>query len=520
MMYKGVKMKYKLIVSLIIILSLLSISAVSASENITDAINLADDVALEDGDVPTGEGDDLPVVDEGDSSPEIVKNTSKFVVSKVSGYERFSTKISVKLTANNTALAQRQINITINNVLYHRTTDKNGQATLNVNLKQGTYIANFAYDGDNGTTACKGACKVTIKAPTKTYLKLVDKYINYRQGLKNSFIVQLVNANGKAIKNQYVVFEVGDKKYTAKTDKNGYAEVCLNLKKGTYKVKYYFYKNAPYLASSGSYKIKVKAPMAKGNGYWVWSSHMYSVDLKKLAKLGTKHLFLHTYSIHVHGKSAVVKWIAKAHKYGMKVHLWMQICYVNGKWTRPCNKDNTIKYGFLNGKVKEAKKYAKIKGVDGIHFDYVRFGGTAHLYKTSTDAINYFVKKASTEVHKIKPNCIVSAAVMPEPSMMKYWYGQDIPTMGRYLDVIVPMVYKGNFNQKTPWITKIVSLYNKQSKSAVIWAGLQSYHSDNNAKKLSHSELLKDARAAKAGGATGSILFRIGITKYLNFNKV
>lgn len=518
-------MNYKLIVGLVIVLSLISISAVSATENITDSVVLRDDSSMvDDGNVPS-EGGDCATADDNEPEiepePEIIKNTSKISASKVSGYEKFSTKVVVKLTANNTKLAGKPINITINKVLYQKTTDKNGQVTLNVNLKKGTYTASFAYAGDENTTNCTGSSKITIKAPTKTALKLVDKDINYRQGLKNSFIVKLVDAKGKPIKNQYVVFKVGKKTYKVKTDKNGFAEVHLeDLKKGTYTVKYYFYKNAPYLASSGSYKIKVKAPIAKGNGYWVWSSHMYSVNLKKLSKLGTKHLFLHTYAIHTYGKSAVVKWIAKAHKYGMKVHLWMQVCYVNGKWTRPCNKDNTIKYGFLNKKIKEAKKYAKIKGVDGIHFDYVRFGGTAHLYKTSTDAINYFVKKASIGVHKIKPNCIVSAAVMPEPSMMKYWYGQDIPTMGKYMDVVVPMVYKGNFNQKTPWITKIVKLYKKQSKSAVIWAGLQSYHSDNNAKKLSHAALLKDAKAAKEGGATGSILFRIGITRYLNFNKV
>jgi uncharacterized lipoprotein YddW (UPF0748 family) len=150
----------------------------------------------------------------------------------------------------------------------------------------------------------------------------------------------------------------------------------------------------------------------------------------------------------------------------------------------------------------------------------VRFGGTAHLYKNPEKAINYFIKKASVAIHKIKPNCIVSAAVMPEPSMMSYYYGQDIPTISKYVDVIVPMTYKGNYGQKSTWITKVVKTFKKQSRSAVIWAGLQTYHSDDNVKKLSYSQLMKDARAAKAGGATGSILFRVGITKYLNFKKV
>ena len=204
----------------------------------------------------------------------------------------------------------------------------------------------------------------------------------------------------------------------------------------------------------------------------------------------------------------------------MKVHLWMQICYSGGKWVRPINKDNTIKYGFLNKKIKEAKKYAKIKGVDGIHFDYVRFGGTAHLYKDPNRAVNYFIKKASTQIHKIKPNCIVSAALMPEPSMMTYYYGQDVSTMSKYVDVLLPMVYKGNYHQTTKWVKSVTKTFVGQSNGAQVWTGLQSYHSDNNAKKLTQKSLLKDAKASKEGGAKGVILFRIGISCNFNFKKV
>lgn len=514
----------KSIVILIIILALMSISFVSADENATDAVEPAVDgvdIPIEDVDANVSSSDSQETENSSEYMVnETVKQNTSLSASNVVGYEKFSTSMVVKLTSGNQSLASKNIDLTLNGVEYHKITDKDGKVTLNVKLAKGTYKLTFSYAGDENTTQSSGNCTVTIKSPLKTTIKVTDKDINYRQGLKNAFIVRLLDENGKAVKNQVVTFKVNGKTYTAKTDSKGYAEVYLNLKKGTYKVKYSFAKNAPYLSSSGSYKIKVKAPISKGNGYWVWSSNMYSVDLKKLSKLGTKHIFLHVHSISVYGKSAVISWIKKAHKYGLKVHLWIQVCYNGGKWVRPVNKDGSIKYSFLNKKIAEAKKYSKIKGVDGIHFDYVRFGGTAHLYKTSTKAINYFVKKASVSIHKSKPNCIVSAAVMPEPSKMIYWYGQDIPTMGRYVDVLVPMVYKGNFNKKTSWITSIVKKYKTQSKSAVIWAGIQTYHSENNVKKLSHAQLLKDAKAAKAGGATGSILFRIGLTHYLNFKKV
>ena len=527
-----IKMKKRIILGLVIILSLISISAVCASENATD-LEIADDdsnpLTIDEVDESSDPGDSEPTIDDsadvGNDSSDVDDNqpviqNSTISASNVVGYETFSTKFVAKLTADGQPLAGKNVNITLNDVLYKRITDEKGQATLSVKLTKGSYKVSFFYAGDENTTACNGTSKVTVKSPLKTSVKVFDKNINYRQGLKNVFIVRLLDVNGKPVKGQTVTFKVNGKTYTAKTTKNGYAYAYFSLKKGTYKVKFSFTKNAPYLSSSGSAKIKVKAPISKGNGYWVWSSHMYSVNLKKLSSLGTKHIFLHVHAISVHGKSAVISFAKKAHKYGMKVHLWMQVCYSGGKWVRPMNKDGTLRYSFLNKKISEAKKYAKIKGIDGIHFDYIRFGGTAHLYKNPEKAINYFVKKASVGIHKIKPNCIVSAAVMPEPSMMHYYYGQDVSVMGRYLDVIVPMAYKGNYHQKTSWITQVVSTFKKQSQSAVIWSGIQTYHSDDNVKKLTSAQLLKDARAGKLGGATGSILFRIGITHYLNFKKV
>ena len=507
----------KITLILIAFLIFISLSAVSASENLTDP-SFGDDPSM----LESIESvDDVVLSEETDSIENgSIAQPSTIAASDVVGYSNFSTKVNVTLKSNNTPLAYKALNITINGVSYNRTTDVNGEAIVSVKLPTGKYTADFSFAGDENSTYANGSCKITIKDAIKTKIKVADKYINYRQGLKNAFIVLLVDGNGKPIKNQNVTVKVDGKVYTTKTDKKGYAEVFLDLKKGKYKVKFSFAKSSPYLSSKGSFKIKVKGPIAAGAGYWIWSAHMKSVNLKKLSKLGTKHLFLHSNSIYLYGTSSVVNWIAKAHKYGMEVHIWMQICYSNGKWVRPCNPDDSINYGFLKSKIKEAKKYANIKGVDGVHFDYVRFGGTAHLYDSSTDAINYFVKKASVKIHKDHPNCIVSAAVMPEPKMMIYWYGQDIPTMGKYLDVIVPMVYKGNFNKDRGWITKIVKLYNKESKSAVIWAGLQTYYSESNTKKLSHKQLTKDARAAKAGGATGSILFRYGLTKFLNFKKV
>ena len=50
-------------------------------------------------------------------------------------------------------------------------------------------------------------------------------------------------------------------------------------------------------------------------------------------------------------------------------------------------------------------------------------------------------------IAKINPNLIISAALMPETISSEKYYGQDYSVMSRYLDVVVPMIYKGNYNK-------------------------------------------------------------------------
>ena len=197
----------------------------------------------------------------------------------------------------------------------------------------------------------------------------------------------------------------------------------------------------------------------------------------------------------------------------------MQVFYGAGNWQNPV-KNGKINYDLINSKVDEAKGYAKIKGIAGVHFDYVRYPGNAHNYPNSVKAINTFIKKATKAVHSINKKLIVSAAVMPEPSGMKYYYGQDIKTMGKYLDAILPMVYKGNYHAGTKWIKSVTKTFEKQSKKAKIWTGLQTYRSDASLKKIPAKELMGDVRAAVNGGANGVILFRYGLYSNINFKAI
>jgi len=500
-------MKTKITMTLIIVLTLfLTISIVFANENVSDITN-------------STQKENLPVL-ENNTAQEMEKSQTTITAPNITTYTDIETTLTIKLTSNGTKLTNKTIKILLNNTLYENITDSNGEINFKFKLTNGTYLVEYYFSGDGNYTSSNTTSTIKVNSEYPTYLDVADKYINYRAGSKSIFQLKLTTINNIPLSQRVISIKVAGKTYYAKTNTKGIATFYLKLKAKKYTIWYSFSKNQNYSSSSGSYKITVKPKLKGGYGYWVDRWSMKEVNLKKLSKKGTKHIFL-LHSVFTHyGKSTVVKWIKKAHKYGMKVHIWMAVFFKNGKFVRPVSKKGNYNYDYINKMIKQAKYYASIKGVDGIHFDYLRFGGNAYKFKNAVKVINYFVKKASTKVHKIKPKLIVSAAVMPEPSSMKYYYGQDTKTMSKYLDVIIPMIYKGNYHAKSSWIKKITKKFVKMSKGAKIWAGLQTYKSDSNIKKLTYKALFKDAKNAIKGKASGVVLFRWGLSPLINFKKL
>ena len=444
-------------------------------------------------------------------------------VSKIKGsdFTAYSTIINyykVTLTVDGIPLSGRTVKFTIHGKTYSNKTNSKGVAYLAIGLKKGVYTVKYTYAGETNIKKVTGKSKVTVVQGLPKKITKANSVI-FRHKTLNYFKIKLQDARGYLLKNKKVTFTINKKKYTKYTDKNGIATLNIKLKKGTYKLKVYSGKTSIYNKVSKTYTVKVKPTQTRNNGLWLFGSDMHKVNLKTLQKYGTKHIFLNFKSLELWGQSDVEEFISDAHSHKIKVHLWMQVFYSGGKWINPVKKGK-IDYSLINSKVTQAKKYAKIKGIDGIHFDYLRYPGTAYKYKNGTKAINYFTKTASKAVHKIDSSLIVSAAVMPEPSSMKYYYGQDIGTMSKYLDVIIPMVYKGNYKAGASWIKSVTSSLVKKSNGAKIWTGLQSYRSDSDVTKISANELMNDAFAASMGGAYGVILFRYGVTNLINFNNV
>ena len=448
----------------------------------------------------------------------ISTSTSKLNASNYVAYIGLANKYSVTLKVGDTPLVNRTVTFQIDGKKYVKKTNKYGRVSINIKKPVGTYKMTISYDGEDNIKKCSTTVKITVKKGIPTKINRISSKI-FKQNKAGYFKVQILDKRGNPVPSNTVIFKINGKKYTKKTDADGYVKIKIKLTAGTYKLKIASKKTSVYNYKYKSFTIKVKSYKLKHNGFWLFAGDMDTVNFKTLHKSGINQIFLNFYCFHLHSKKYVESWIKKANSHNIKVHIWMQVCYGEDGWSYLSNKGK-LNTNLLNSKVSEAVKYAKVKGVAGVHFDYIRYPGNAHKHSGSLDAVNLFVKKASTAIHKVNKKLIVSAAVMPEPSGMKTYYAQDISTLGKYLDVIVPMVYKGNYHANAKWIQDVTKIFEKQSKKAKIWAGLQAYGSDSHIVKLSANELKNDAKAAAQGGAEGIILFRYGICNFVDFSVV
>ena len=109
----------------------------------------------------------------------------------------------------------------INGVYYHRMTNSDGIATLNINLPPNDYIITAYYQG------CEiSDTKISNNIKVLPVLNAEDILMNYLDGTQ--FKANLVDGQGKPYKNQMVTFNVNGVFYNRLTDSNG--QVALNIR--------------------------------------------------------------------------------------------------------------------------------------------------------------------------------------------------------------------------------------------------------------------------------------------------
>ena len=260
-------------------------------------------------------------------------------------------------------------------------------------------------------------------------------------------------------------------------------------------------------------------------GYWLRSNNMYDLDFEDLSNHGVTDILLNFKAYEKYGIDKLELWISKANKKGIHIHIWVQVFWPSddNKWVKPAinGEPNTE---FFNKKIDEIIKYSKIRGISGIHFDYLRFSGVKKYNNAAwqnpggKEAISEFVKQAVKAIHDINADLITSAAIMPEPDSLENVYGDQYSALSEYLDVITPMVYCGNYKKDTNWVKSTTKWFVENSKKAKVWTGLQAYNSDEDLTKLSFERMKEDINAAVIAGASGVILFRYGVSNNIDFN--
>jgi len=292
--------------------------------------------------------------------------------------------------------------------------------------------------------------------------------------------------------------------------------------------------------------------MSAQNGIWMWGSHFAPATIQTFQMLKDNGIgnVIVTQSVMTAGymtESAFRQKVDQIRALGMKVHLWF-LCFHDGSWINPIILDqqtnkHVYNQAYFDGLIQRAVHYAQFGNIDGIHLDCIRYPGTAYKNDYSSEgndvtgenAVTEFCRQISIAVKAIDPNIKMSAALMPETSSNAYYYGQNARKMCKYIDILMPMVYRYNYKSSVNWIFTTSHWFANEVQTAAasdptihseVWTGLQTYSGDDNVVNLSATDLETDCRyaikspAGTPSGATGVVLFRYGLINYFDLSSI
>ncbi|MBV1755337.1 MAG: hypothetical protein KMY52_07160, partial [Methanobacterium sp.] len=271
-------------------------------------------------------------------------------------------------------------------------------------------------------------------------------------------------------------------------------------------------------AAAGENKTANNSSQPASGAIYVRADTMKNVDFNQLKVAGITDIFLSFAAFDTPSyNNTLNKFLNDSHNNGIRVSVWVQAFRVNNKWINPTLPENKA---IIDGILNDIQRYTQIPGVGGIHLDYVRFPGNAYNSTNGTESITNYVATVNQLVKALNPNALLSAALMPEGPVNAYYYGQDYAQLANHLDVLVPMIYRGNFNQTIDWVGTVTSYIVNQAGGTQVWAALLSYHSDANITAVPANVLMADLIEALDKGASGYAIFRFGILDNSFYNAV
>ncbi len=165
------------------------------------------------------------------SSANVNKKEVILIAPNVTMYFNEGHKFTVTLKSKNERpLSNAIIKISIAGRSYYPITNRNGVATLDLNLKSGTYNVISTFYGTDTYKKQSVKSTVKIKSTIKSY-----SLIKYYRSI-SSYCVKFYDEKGYSLKNSLVKFKINEKTYIAKTNNIGIAKITINLKPGKYPI--------------------------------------------------------------------------------------------------------------------------------------------------------------------------------------------------------------------------------------------------------------------------------------------
>ena len=218
---KNLIFKKQLIILISVFILIAGISAVSANENTTD---LHQSMKAYDNNVINTdlEVDDNNIIQPNNTD---VKSNVSIDINDFEMYYKNGTKLTGKLLDNNSnPIINQTVSITINGILYNRTTDGNGTFKMNINLDPNVYNFTVAYNGSDIYNSAFKNAKVTVLSVIESY-DLVKYYKNESQ-----YYATFLDKQGNPVANNTTVtFNINGVFYTRYTNENGTAKLNINL---------------------------------------------------------------------------------------------------------------------------------------------------------------------------------------------------------------------------------------------------------------------------------------------------
>ena len=289
-------------------------------------------------------------------------------------------------------------------------------------------------------------------------------------------------------------------------------------------------------AASKGYENRVLTlENTKPNAIWLWSSHSAEwiendgAIMKRMKELGYDHVLLNFSAFETASKiKTTTKFLEMAAQTGIMVHVWMQAFYQGG-WVSPViDAENRYDQALFDKIVAEAKSYVEDYGAQGIHLDYIRFGGTAYKHNPSAEitavgAVNECCRQVREGIDAVGDNIVLSAAMMAESSAA-YYYGQNPAQMGKYVDVFMPMIYRYHaYGVKDSDATcRTRSRLFTTVTDRPVWAGITTYeYEGESVKSLPAERIREDADLfANDTDCSGLVLFRYALGDFPDVNNL